>query len=85
MDTSKITSEIVIKHSNYKKDNNRITLTDELYADLAIDSRKFISIIRDIEDTFGKEIDDESILNVDIITFGDLLKFVEDYYDHRAN
>jgi len=48
----------------------------ELYADLFIDSRRFLMIIRGLERTLGVEIDDEDLLGVDLITYGDLLRFV---------
>ena len=50
--------------------------TAELYADLFIDSRRFLMIIRGLERTLGVEIDDEDLLGVDLITYGDLLRFV---------
>lgn len=48
----------------------------ELYADLFIDSRRFLMIIRGLERNLGVEIDDEDLLGVDLITYGDLLRFV---------
>jgi len=48
----------------------------ELYADLFIDSRRFLMIIRGLERTLGVEIDDEDLLGVDLITYGDLVGFV---------
>ncbi|MCB1499374.1 MAG: acyl carrier protein [Bauldia sp.] len=48
----------------------------ELYSDLFIDSRRFLMIIRGLERTLGVEIDDEDLLGVDLITYGDLLRFV---------
>jgi len=48
----------------------------ELYADLFIDSRRFLMIIRGLERDLGIEIDDEDLLGVDLITYGDLLGFV---------
>lgn len=50
--------------------------TAELYADLFIDSRRFLMIVRGLERTLGVEIDDEDLLGVDLITYGDLLRFV---------
>jgi acyl carrier protein len=49
----------------------------ELYADLFIDSRRFLMIIRGLEKALGVEIDDEDVFGVDLITYGDLVKFVE--------
>lgn len=49
----------------------------ELYADLLIDSRRFLMIIRGLERTLNLEIDDEDLLGVDLITYGDLVTFVE--------
>jgi acyl carrier protein len=49
----------------------------ELYADLLIDSRRFLMIIRGLERRLNVEIDDEDLLGVDLITYGDLVKFVE--------
>ena len=51
--------------------------TAELYADLFIDSRRFLMIVRGLEKTLGVEIDDEDLLGVDLITYGDLLRFVD--------
>ena len=51
--------------------------TAELYADLLIDLRRFLMIIRGLERTLGLEIDDEDLLGVDLITYGDLVKFVD--------
>lgn len=48
----------------------------ELYADLFIDSRRFLMIIRGLERVLGVEIDDEDLLGVDLITYGDLIRFV---------
>ncbi len=50
--------------------------TAELYADLFIDSRRFLMIIRGLERALGIEIDDEDLMGVDLITYGDLVKFV---------
>jgi acyl carrier protein len=49
----------------------------ELYADLLIDSRRFLMIIRGLERMLNLEIDDEDLLGVDLITYGDLIKFVD--------
>ena len=49
----------------------------ELYADLLIDSRRFLMIIRGLERTLNFEIDDEDLLGVDLITYGDLVSFVD--------
>jgi acyl carrier protein len=49
----------------------------ELYADLFIDSRRFLMIIRGLERALNLEIDDEDLLGVDLITYGDLIKFVD--------
>ena len=49
----------------------------ELYADLLINSRRFLMIIRGLERTLNLEIDDEDLLGVDLITYGDLIKFVD--------
>ncbi len=49
----------------------------ELYADLLIDSRRFLMIIRGLERTLALEIDDEDLLGVDLITYGDLTAFVD--------
>jgi len=51
--------------------------TAELYADLLIDSRRFLMIIRGLERTLNLEIDDEDLLGVDLITYGDLVTFVD--------
>jgi acyl carrier protein len=51
-------------------------LSSELYSDLFIDSRRFLMIIRGLERRLGLEIDDEDLLGVDLITYGDLVKFV---------
>lgn len=51
--------------------------TAELYADLLIDSRRFLMIIRGLERMLGLEIDDEDLLGVDLITYGDLIAFVD--------
>ena len=51
--------------------------TAELYADLLIDSRRFLMIIRGLERMLGLEIDDEDLLGVDLITYGDLITFVD--------
>ncbi len=53
------------------------TFDAELYADLLIDSRRFLMIIRGLERTLNLEIDDEDLLGVDLITYGDLVKFVD--------
>lgn len=49
----------------------------ELYADLRIDSRRFLQIIREIENLLGNMIDDEDLLNAELITIGDLIDFVD--------
>ena len=45
-------------------------------SDLFVDSRKFLMIIRHLETELGFEIDDEALLGVDLITYGDLVRFV---------
>lgn len=49
----------------------------ELYADLAIDSLKFVQLIAALERELDREIDDEDLLEVDLITIGDLVTFVD--------
>jgi acyl carrier protein len=58
--------------------------TAELYADLFIDSRRFLMIIRGLERTLGVEIDDEDLLGVDLITYGDLVRFVDQVASKKA-
>ena len=58
--------------------------TAELYADLFIDSRRFLMIIRGLERTLGVEIDDEDLLGVDLITYGDLVRFVDQVAARKA-
>jgi phenylacetate-coenzyme A ligase PaaK-like adenylate-forming protein/acyl carrier protein len=49
---------------------------DELYADLAIDSLRFVELVAELEDQLQVEIDDEDLLDEDLITTGDLVSFV---------
>lgn len=56
----------------------------ELYADLFIDSRRFLMIIRGLERSLGVEIDDEDLLGVDLITYGDLVRFVDQVAARKA-
>lgn len=58
--------------------------TAELYADLFIDSRRFLMIIRGLERVLGVEIDDEDLLGVDLITYGDLVRFVDQVASKKA-
>lgn len=67
-----VIAEVLPRHDP----KNPPTDSAELYADLFIDSRRFLMIIRGLERTLGIEIDDEDLLGVDLITYGDLLRFV---------
>jgi acyl carrier protein len=58
-------------------DDLELILDSELYAGLYIDSRRFLEIIRSIENSLNYEIDDEDILNADLITVKDLVDFVD--------
>ena len=49
----------------------------ELYADLAIDSLQFVRIVFELERELGREIDDEDLLDMDMVTAGDLVTCVE--------
>ncbi|HEX6100345.1 MAG TPA: phosphopantetheine-binding protein [Thermoanaerobaculia bacterium] len=49
----------------------------ELYADLAVDSLRFLQIVSELEKQLESPISDEDLLDMDIITVGDLVSFVE--------
>lgn len=49
----------------------------ELYADLGLDSLRFVQLVVELEDAVGQPIDDEDLLDVDLVTVGDLTAFVE--------
>jgi phenylacetate-coenzyme A ligase PaaK-like adenylate-forming protein/acyl carrier protein len=51
--------------------------SQELYADLALDSLQFVRIVLELERELGREIDDEDLLAIDLITVGDLVTCVE--------
>lgn len=50
---------------------------NELYADLGIDSRRFIRIIQELEILLKREINDEDVLEKDLITIDDLISFID--------
>ncbi len=50
--------------------------THELYADLSINSLRFVHLITQLEQELGQEIDDEDLLDIDLITVADLVNFV---------
>lgn len=49
---------------------------DELYADLAVDSLRFVELVAELEEQLQMEIDDDDLLDEDLITTGDLVSFV---------
>lgn len=49
----------------------------ELYADLALDSLQFVTLVAEFERELDRDIDDEDLLDVDLITVGDLVTFIE--------
>jgi acyl carrier protein len=67
-----VIAEVLPRHDP----NNPPQESAELYADLFIDSRRFLMIIRGLERALNVEIDDEDLLGVDLITYGDLVRFV---------
>lgn len=52
-------------------------MESELYRDLFIDSRRFLIIVRTIEQNLGVEIDDEDILEHDLVIVQDLVDLVD--------
>lgn len=52
-------------------------MESELYRDLFIDSRRFLIIVRTIEQDLGVEIDDEDILEHDLVIVQDLVDLVD--------
>jgi acyl carrier protein len=67
-----VIAEVLPRHDS----KNPPAESAELYSDLFIDSRRFLMIIRGLERVLGVEIDDEDLLGVDLITYGDLIRFV---------
>jgi phenylacetate-CoA ligase len=59
------------------RDSDTLNYDHELYADLTIDSLQFVRLVGELEREFGRPIDDEDLLEVDLITVGDLVKYVE--------
>ncbi|MCP3097322.1 phosphopantetheine-binding protein [Myxococcus sp. K15C18031901] len=49
----------------------------ELYADLAISSLQFVQLLATLEKELSREIDDEDLLDAELVTVGDLVRFVE--------
>lgn len=49
----------------------------ELYADLGLNSLQFLRLIAEIEREIEREIDDEDLLGIDLITVGDLVGFTQ--------
>jgi acyl carrier protein len=62
--------------------DNDIALEQELYGDLHIDSRRFLKIIRSIEDSLGIEIDDEDLLDHDLVFVKDLVGLINNLAEH---
>ena len=56
---------------------HEITLEQELYNDLRLDSRRFLKLIRLIENALDVEIDDDDIFDVDLICVKDIVSFIE--------
>lgn len=54
-----------------------IAISSELYADLRIDSRRFIRVIQEIELLMQTEISDEDILDSDLVTVNDLIILID--------
>jgi acyl carrier protein len=51
--------------------------TGELFADLGMDSLRFVHLIAYLEEQFGREINDEDLFETQLVTVGDLVTFVE--------
>lgn len=54
-----------------------INVNSELYSGCNIDSRRFLQILIKIEKYFGYTINDEDLLEAEIVTIDDLIKFVD--------
>ena len=50
---------------------------DELYRDIGLDSMRFMELILALERKLDREIDDEDLMDVELITMKDLFNFVE--------
>lgn len=57
--------------------------SSELYADVGIDSLRFLKLIARLEEQLGLEINDEDLLDHDIVTIADLQDFVTALVDER--
>jgi acyl carrier protein len=62
---------------SYDFSGKKLNESQELYADLAINSLRFVGLIVELEKELNREINDEDLLDSDIITVGDLVNFVE--------
>lgn len=56
--------------------DGKLDESQELYADLSVNSLRFVQLITELENELGQEINDEDLLDTDLITIGDLVKFV---------
>jgi acyl carrier protein len=62
---------------SYGFNDKQMDEQQELYADLAVDSLRFINIVVELEKELNCEINDEDLLDTNLVTVGDLVTFVE--------
>lgn len=73
MDIFEKLKEIVV--ANLKIDPERITMESHFKQDFKVDSIDLFELIMTMEDTFGVELDDESVAEID--TVADLVRFIK--------
>jgi acyl carrier protein len=49
----------------------------ELYADLGLDSLRFVRLLVELESTLGVNLEDEELMTVELVTVADLVDLVE--------
>jgi acyl carrier protein len=49
----------------------------ELYADLGLDSLRFVRLLIELEDKLGIKLEDEDLMTIELVTVADLIDLVE--------
>ena len=66
---------ILADHTNYPKD--KMTADSDLVADLELNSFEVLSLVSEIEDEFGIEVQDEDIMKLQKI--GDIVTYIQEH------
>ena len=67
--------DILADHTDYPKD--KMTADSDLVADLELNSFEVLSLVSEIEDEFGIEVQDEDIMKLQKI--GDIVTYIQEH------